>query len=162
AQALESLREALRLDPYDAAAWDLAGRASAEKGLLSESLFNFQKAIYHRPGFAPYLYEYGVALSSAGQFDRAQEMADTALKADPRLAEAHVLRGRLLVAKRRLPEAAAAYRAALSLRPDFARVQLDLASTLASAGEMEQAVEVLLKAARSSDPEVAKLALSAL
>jgi predicted CXXCH cytochrome family protein len=162
AQALESLREALRIDPYDAAAWDLAGRASAENGLVPESLFSFEKANYYRPGFAPYLYEYGVALSGGGQFDRAQEMAEAALKADPGLAEAHVLRGRLLVAKRRLPEAAAEYREALRLRPDFARVRLDLASTLASAGEMEQAVEVLREAAKSGDAEVAKLALGAL
>jgi predicted CXXCH cytochrome family protein len=162
ALALESLREALRIDPYDAAAWDLAGRASAEKGLVPESLFNFEKANYYRPGFAPYLYEYGVALSSGGQFDRAQEMAEAALKADPRLAEAHVLCGRLLVAKRRLPEAVEEYREALRLRPDFARVRLDLASTLASAGEMEQAVEVLREAAKSGDPEVARLAVGAL
>jgi tetratricopeptide (TPR) repeat protein len=161
-QTQESLREALRIDPYDAAAWDLAGRASAEKGQFPEALFNFEKANYYRPNFAPYLYDYGVALSNAGELDRAQEMADAALKADPKLAEAHVLCGRLLVAKRRLPEAAAEYREALRLRPDFARLRLDLASTLASAGEMEQAVEVLREAARSGDTEVARLAAEAL
>jgi predicted Zn-dependent protease len=61
-----------------------------------------------------------------------------------------------------LPEAAAEYREALRLRPDFARVRLDLASTLASAGEMEQAVEVLREATKSEDPEVARLAQGAL
>ena len=94
-----ALREALRIDPYDAAAWDLAGRALAEKGQYPESLYNFEKANYYRPNFAPYLYEYGVALSSAGALDRAQEMADAALKAERCLAEAHVLRGRLACAK---------------------------------------------------------------
>ena len=89
------LRAALRIDPYDAAAWDLAGRVLAEKGQFPESLYNFEKANYYRPNFAPYLYEYGVALSSAGRLERAQEMAEAALKADPNLAEAHVLRGRL-------------------------------------------------------------------
>jgi predicted CXXCH cytochrome family protein len=161
-QAQQTLRKALCLDPYDAAAWDLAGRSSAEKGNFPEAFFNFEKANYYRPNFAPYLYDYGVALSSAGQFDRSQEMADGSLRADPNLAEAHVLRGRLWFAKRELLAAAAEYREALRLRPDFARVRLDLASTLASAGEMEQAVEVLREAARSSDPEVAKLAADAL
>jgi Flp pilus assembly protein TadD len=89
-------------------------------------------------------------------------VADGSLKADPNLAEAHVLRGRLWFAKRQLQAAAAEYREALRLRPDFARVRLDLASTLASAGDMEQAVQVLREAARSSDPEVAKLAADAL
>jgi len=160
--AQAALREALRIDPYDAVAWDLRGRALAEKGQFPESLYNFAKANYYRPNFAPYLYEYGVALSSAGELDRAREMADAALKADPKLAEAHVLRGRLLVQKRQLPEAANEYREAIGLRPDFARARLDLASVLAAQGNMEQAVEQLREASKSNDPETARLAVDAL
>ena len=160
--AQNALREALRIDPYDAAAWDLAGRAMAEKRLFPESLYNFQKANYYRPNFAPYLYEYGVALSSAGQLERAQEMADAALKADPKMAEVHVLRGRLLVQKRQFTEAATEYREAISLRPDFVRVRLDLASVLAAQGDMEQAVEQLREASKSNDPETARLAVDTL
>jgi tetratricopeptide (TPR) repeat protein len=160
--AQAALREALRIDPYDAAAWDLAGRTRAEKGQFHESLYNFEKANFYRPNFAPYLYEYGVALSSAGELDHAQEMADAALKAEPNLAEAHVLRGRLLVLKRQLPEAATEYREAISLRPDFARVRLDLASVLAAQGNLEQAVEQLREASKSNDPETARLAVDAL
>jgi Tfp pilus assembly protein PilF len=103
-----------------------------------------------------------VALSSAGRLERAQEMAEAALKADPNLAEAHVLRGRLLVLKRQLPEAETEYREAISLRPDFARVRLDLASVLAAQGDMEQAVEQLREASKSNDPETARLAVDAL
>jgi predicted CXXCH cytochrome family protein len=160
--AQATLREALRLDPYDAAAWDLAGRALAEKGQFLESLYDFEKANYYRPNFAPYLYEYGVTLASAGQAERAQEMADAALKADPKLAEAHILRGRLLVQKRQLADATMEYREALRLRPDFARIRLDLASVLANEGHMEQAVEQLREASKSSDPETARLAEEAL
>ena len=160
--AQAALREALRIDPYDAAAWDLAGRTRAEKGQFPESIYNFEKANFYRPNFAPYLYEYGVALSSARELDRAQEMADAALKADPNLAEAHVLRGRLLVQKRQLPEAATEYREAITLRPDFARIRLDLASVLAAQGDMEQAVEQLREASKSNDPETARLAVDAL
>jgi tetratricopeptide (TPR) repeat protein len=160
--AQAALREALRIDPYDAAAWDLAGRTRAEKGQFPESLYNFKNANFYRPNFAPYLYDYGVALSSAGELDRAQEMADAALKAEPNLAEAHVLRGRLLVLKRQLPQAATEYREAIRLRPDFARVRLDLASVLAAQGDMEQAVEQLREASKSTDPETARLAVDAL
>jgi tetratricopeptide (TPR) repeat protein len=160
--AQSALREALRIDPYDAAAWDLTGRAMAEKGQFPESLYNFQKANYYRPNFAPYLYEYGVVLSSAGQLERAQEMADAALRADPKMAEVHVLRGRLLVQKRQFAEAATEYRRAIGLRPDFVRVRLDLASVLAAQGDMEHAVEQLREASKSSDPETARLAVDAL
>jgi tetratricopeptide (TPR) repeat protein len=161
-QAEAALREALRIDPYDAAAWDLAGRALAEKGQFPEALFDFEKAIHHRPGFAPYLYEYALTLSSASQFDRAQENVEAALRADPKLAEAHALLGRLLVRKRQLREAAAEYSQAVRLRPDFARVRLDLASVLAAQGDMPGAVRELREAAKSSDPEVARLAAAAL
>jgi tetratricopeptide (TPR) repeat protein len=157
-----ALREALRIDPYDAAAWDLAGRALAEKRQFPESLYSFEKANYYRPNFAPYQYEYGVALLTAGELERAQKMADAALEADPNLAEAHVLRGRLLVQQRLLAEAATEYREAVRLRPDFARVRLDLASVLAAQGEMEQAVEQLREASKSNDPETSRLAVEAL
>jgi tetratricopeptide (TPR) repeat protein len=157
-----ALREALRIDPYDAAAWDLSGRALAEKGQFPEALYNFEKALRHRPNFAPYLYEYALTLSSASQFDRAQESAEAAARADPKLAEAHALLGRLLARKRQLPEAATEYRQAIRLRPDFARVRLDLASVLAAQGDLPGAVQQLREAAKSSDPEVARLAAEAL
>ena len=71
-----ALQEALRIDPYDAAAWDLAGRALAEKRQFPEALFDFERALRYRPDFAPYLYDYALTLSSAGQFERAQESAE--------------------------------------------------------------------------------------
>ena len=161
-RANEALREALRVDPYDAAAWDLAGRVLAEKGQFPEALFDFEKAIRHRPEFAPHLYDYALTLSSASEFDRAQENVEAALRADPKLAEAHVLLGRLLVRKGQLPEAATEYGQAVRLRPDFARVRLDLASVLAAQGDMPGAVRELREAAKGSDPEVARLAAEAL
>ncbi len=161
-QAESALREALRIDPYDAAAWDLSGRALAEKGQFPEALFDFEKAIHYRPDFAPYIYEYALTLSSASQFDRAQENVEAALRADPKLAEAHALLGRLLARKRQLPEAAAEYSQAVRLRPDFARVRLDLASVLAAQGDMPGAARELREAAKSRDAEVARLATEAL
>jgi tetratricopeptide (TPR) repeat protein len=161
-RAEAALREALRVDPCDAAAWDLAGRGMAEKGLFPEALFDFEKAIHHRPNFAPHLYDYALALSSASQFDRAQENVEAALRADPKLAEAHVLLGRLLVRKGQLPEAATEYGRAIRLRPDFGRVRLDLASVLAAQGDMPGAMRELREAAKGSDPEVALLAAEAL
>src|SRR5262249_12798833 len=94
-RAEAALRAALRINPYDAGAGDLSGGGRAEKGQFPEALYDFEKAIYYRPGFAPYLYEYALTLSSASQFDRAQENVEAALRADPKLAEAHVLLGRL-------------------------------------------------------------------
>jgi Tfp pilus assembly protein PilF len=162
ALAETALREALRIDPYDAAAWDLAGRAMAGKGEFPEALYDFEKAIRHRPNFAPYLYDYALTLSSSSQFDRSQESAEAALRADPKMAEAHTLLARLFARKGQLPEAAAEYRQAIGLRPDLARVRLDLASVLAAQGDMQGAEQQLREAAKGGDPEVARLAAAAL
>jgi tetratricopeptide (TPR) repeat protein len=161
-RAESALREALQIDPYDGAAWDLAGRAMAGKGRSPEALFDFEKAIRYRPDFAPYLYDYGLTLSSAGQYDRAQESTEAALRTDPKMAEAHALLGGLLARKRQLPEAAAEYQQAIRLRPEFARAHLDLASVLAALGDMTQAVQQLREASKGNDPEVARLAAAAL
>ena len=161
-RAMEALKEALRIDPYDAAAWDLAGRVLAEKSQFPEAFYDFQRAIRYRPGFGPYLYDYALTLASAGEFDRAQELAAAAAKADPKLAEPHALLGRLLARKQQLPEAAKEYREAVRLRPEFARARLDLASVLAAQGDKQGAVEQLRAAAKGSDPEAARLAAGAL
>jgi tetratricopeptide (TPR) repeat protein len=161
-RAEAALREALRIDPYDAAAWDLAGRTLAGKRQFPEALYNFEKAIHHRPNFAPYLYDYALTLFSASQFDRAQESAEAAARADPKLAEAHALLGRLLVRKRQLPAAVKEYQEAVRLRPDFGQARMDLASVLVAQGDTQGAAQQLREAAKSNDPEVARLAAGAL
>jgi predicted CXXCH cytochrome family protein len=161
-QAESALRKALRVNPYDAAAWDLAGRALAEKREFHEALYNFEQAIRHRPNFGPYLYDYALTLYTSGQLERAQESAQAAVKADPNLAEARVLLGGLFARKRQLSDAAKEYQEALRLRPDFARARLDLASVFLMQGDIPQAVQHLREAAKSSNVEVARLAVRAL
>ena len=76
------MRDALRIDPYDDDAWDLAGRILAEKGEIAEAMYDFERAIRLRPGSAPHLYDYALALARADRFDEAQERAEAALRAD--------------------------------------------------------------------------------
>jgi tetratricopeptide (TPR) repeat protein len=161
-QAEAAVRQALLIDPYDASAWDLSGRLLAGEARLPEALFDFARANRYRPNFAPHLYDYALALASAGKSLEAQASVEDALRADPKLAEAHELFGRLLAGQRRLQEAASEYREALRLRPNLARAQLDLASALADLGDMTGAVEHLRQAAKGSDPQVARLASQAL
>ena len=157
-----ALQEALRIDPYDGTAYDVRGRALAAKGELAESLYNFEKATRLRPGYAPHLYDYGLALLSVNRFDDAQAAAEAALEADPKMAEAHELLGGLLAQKRQLPEAAREYGEALRLRPDFDRAHLDLASVLAAQGDTPGAIQHLRAAAQGRDPRVAQAAAAAL
>ncbi|MFN7923516.1 MAG: tetratricopeptide repeat protein [Bryobacteraceae bacterium] len=162
AEAEMAMREALRIDPCDASAWDLAGRLKTGKGDLAEGLYSFERAIYYRPDHGPYLYDYALALSFAGKPREARRAADDALRASPNLAEAHALLGQLLVAGRQLAQAAEAYRRALQLNPDFARIHLDLASVLAAQGDRNGAIQELRAAAVAADPNVSAAARQAL
>ena len=129
---------------------------------MAESLYNFEKATRLRPGYAPHLYDYGLALLSVNRFDEAQAAAEAAMQADPKMAETHELLGGLLARKRQLPEAAREYSEALRLRPDFDRAHLDLASVLAAQGDMPGAIQHLRAAAQGRDPRVAQAAAAAL
>lgn len=160
--ARAALRDALRTDPYDDAAWDLAGRVLSETGEMPEALFNFERAVRLRPGYAPYLYDWALGLVRADRFDDAQERVEAALRADPNLADAHELLGGLFARKRRLSEAAREYRTTLALQPDSGRAHLRLGNVLAAQGDLPGAAEHLRQAAKTSDPAIAQQAIQAL
>jgi predicted CXXCH cytochrome family protein len=160
--ARSALNDALRTDPYDDAAWNLAGRVLTEKGEMSEAFYDFQKAIHLRPGYAPHLYDFALALVRADRFAEAQERAEAALLADPNMADAHQLLAGLFARKQQLPEAAREYRRALELRPDWSRVHLQLGNVLAAQGDIAGAAEHLRQAASGSDAAIARQATLAL
>ncbi len=153
--AQAAVTEALRTDPYDDAAWDIAGRLLTEKGAMAEAFYNFGKAARLRPGYGPYLYDFALALVRADRFDEAQEQAEGAVRADPNLADAHQLLGGLFARKQQLPEAAREYRRTLELRPDSGRAHLLLGNVLAAQHDTSGAAEQLRIAAKDSDAAIA-------
>ena len=160
--ALAALGEALRIDPYDDAAWNLAARLLTEKGEMSEAFYDFQRAIQLRPGYAPHLFDFALALVRADRFAEAQERVEAALSADPKMADAHQLLAGLFARRQQLPEAAREYRRALELRPDWSRVHLQLGNVLAAQGDIAGATEHLRQAAGGKDAGVTSQATQAL
>jgi tetratricopeptide (TPR) repeat protein len=156
-----ALRDALRTDPFDDAAWDLGGRILAEKGDYAEAFFDFERAIKLRPA-GRYLYDYALALVRADRFDDAQTQAEMAVRANADLVEARELLGGLYIRRKQLPEAAREYAAALALKPDLARVQLRLGTVLAAEGDKEGAAAHFREAAKGNDAAVARQAAQAL
>jgi tetratricopeptide (TPR) repeat protein len=94
--AASELQAALRVDPYDASACDLAGRILASESKTEESLFDFEKATRLRPGYAPYLYDYALELSTADKQDEARTTVSAALQVGPNMPEAHELLGGII------------------------------------------------------------------
>jgi tetratricopeptide (TPR) repeat protein len=156
-----ALKDALRTDPFDDAAWDVGGRILAEKGKFPEAFFDFERAIKLYPS-GQYLYDYALALVRADRFDDAQKQTQLALRADASLVEAHELLGGLYARKQELPDAAQEYAAALALKPDLARAQLRLGTVLAAEGDKEGAAAHFREAAKGNDAAVARQAAQAL
>ncbi len=156
-----ALKDALRTDPFDDAAWDLGGRIMAEKGKFENAFFHFERAIKLRP-LAQYRYDYALALVRADRFDKAQNEARMAALADPSLFEAHELLGGLHARKKELAEAAQEYRAALALKPDLPSAEFKLGTVLAAEGDKEAAAAHFRAAAKGNDAAIARQAEQAL
>jgi tetratricopeptide (TPR) repeat protein len=156
-----ALADALRTDPFDDAAWDLGGRILTEKGRLSEAFFDFDRAIELHPS-GGYSYDYALALLRVNRIDEARQKAETALHADPNLAEAHELLGGIHTLHREWRDAVREYEAALALKPEISRVELRLGIALASLGDKESAGAHLRRATAGSDAAVARQAQQAL
>jgi tetratricopeptide (TPR) repeat protein len=156
-----ALKDALRTDPFDDAAWDLGGRIKAEKGEFPDAFFHFERAIRLRPS-GRYMYDYALALVQADRFDDAQRQAELAVRADADLPEAHELLGGLHARKQELHDAAREYEAALALKPGVARLQLRLGTVLAAAGDKDGAVAHFRQAAKGDDAAIARQAAQSL
>jgi predicted CXXCH cytochrome family protein len=156
-----ALKDALRTNPFDDSAWDLGGRILSEKGAFTDAFFDFERAIKLRP-YGQYLYDYALALARADRFAEAQNQAEDALRKDSGLAEAYELLGGLHARKNELPEAAREYTAALSLKPDLARIHLRLGAVLAAEGNADRAAAHYREAANGNDAAVARQATQAL
>lgn len=160
-RAESALKDALRTDPFDDAAWDLGGRIMTEKAQFADAFFDFERAIKLRPS-SRYFYDYALALVRADRFDDAQTEAEIAVRADAGMVEAHELLGGLYARKKQLSEAAREYAAAIALKPDLARVQLRFGMVLAAEGDTAGAALHLRAAAKGNDAVVARQAAQAL
>ncbi|MCU1330015.1 MAG: Tetratricopeptide 2 repeat protein [Bryobacterales bacterium] len=160
--ARTALNDALRIDPYDEAAWDLSGRLYSQNGETAEAMFAFERAVALKPGSAPYLYDYALALARANRFDEAEQRAKEALQADSKLATGHELLGGLYERRSVWPSAIAEYGKAIELQPSLTRVRLRLAGILVQQGDRAGALEQLRAAAKDPDPAMAAQALKLL
>lgn len=156
-----ALLDALRTDPFDDAAWDLGGRILSEHGKSAEAFFDFERAIKLRPS-SRHMYDYALALARADRLDDAKTQVEMAIRADPELAEAHELLGGLFLTRKDWTGAVREFSAALSLKPNQPRLELNLGNALLAAGDKEAAAAHFSLARQGDDPEVARKAEQAL
>jgi Flp pilus assembly protein TadD len=135
AEAVDHLREAVRLRPdYTRAYSNLAG-ALAEEGRPGEAIEVYRKALKLDPRSALLRYNLAMALAQQGEVRSAIAELSEAVRLDPSFAAAHHALARALAHERRLAEAVGCCREAVRLEPDNPEYRSTLARLLRQAGD---------------------------
>ncbi len=107
----------------------------------------FARAVQLRSDFPDALINWGTALLSRGQPERAIQLLRRSLRLRADRADAHNLIGIALVQQKKYDEALESYRAAITLRPDFAEAHNNLGSAADAVGDPEAATSSYTTAA---------------
>jgi tetratricopeptide (TPR) repeat protein len=145
-EAIASFREATRLDPTAAAAWDRLGSAYSMIGELDSAVEAGRRAVELDPRAAQAWNNLGLSYALRGDADQALATTRRAVELDPTYAEAHNNLGNLLFDRGELDSAAASFRKAIELRPAYAEAITNHALVLAERGRFREALEGLAKA----------------
>ena len=127
--SIEQLTEAVRLRPQSADAQNALGEAYNTFGNPKAARAPFEKAVSIKPDFAAAQVNLGLVMLQAGEFPRAGEHLDRAIKILGKTADAaypHYLLAKVYSASNDTEKAAAELEQAVSLRPDLAEAWSDL------------------------------------
>jgi spermidine synthase len=139
-QAIAEFREALRVDPYSAAAhWHL-GQALASRA-QDGAIEHLRRSVELGPDNSASQHDLGMALLRAGQYDEAMDHLRKALPSMPDAAVAYNSLGVGLVSRGKLAEAIDQFREAIRLRPTYVEAYNNLGTALAFQGKPAEAVE---------------------
>jgi FKBP-type peptidyl-prolyl cis-trans isomerase 2 len=126
-EAIDSYREAIRLNPNHAEAFYNLGVALHKKGHIDQAIIYYEIAIGLNQTFAEAHYNLGIAFKDKGQPDEAVQCFQRVLQLNPNHAGAYYNFGGMLVFKGKYDEALWCYRKALELKPDYPEAQWNIA-----------------------------------
>jgi CRISPR-associated protein Csy1 len=158
-EALDALRAAADLDPANARTWSNIGLALLSLDRIDEA----QKAFYHALGLAPLASaHFNIARihSIRNEMPRAFEHAEAAVRADPKLTDAHLLLGDLHRKTRDVEGMRKSFSDAVRSNPRHVRALNAHAEFLAGAGNVREAREEYRRIA-ADNPADLKAALGA-
>ncbi len=149
--ALADLREVVDSHPQFADVHQMLGLCLSMMGEPEEALAEFDRALAANPYYVEAHLNRAITLNDLGRFDDASEAFSLAADAEARaagrfpgsvsarIANAHAAVGDLYRAAHAPAEAAAEYRLALALRPEFPDIRNKLADALLDLGAAEEA-----------------------
>ena len=141
-------REAVRLEPEYVERHFNLGALFERKADYDASLSAYREALRLQPDLIDLHYNIGVALKGKGDLDGAIQEYREELRLHPDHFSAHYNLGLLLHERRVFGGAIRQFRESLRIRPDNEQARLQLASSLAGAGDLRGALAELLKVPR--------------
>jgi Flp pilus assembly protein TadD len=146
-EAVETFRDALKLDAGNPDAHVGLGRALEGMGNTEEARRHYLTALEIHPGMVQANYILGnLAIGQPGKLDEAVAHYEAAVRGDPAFAEAHANLGAALLGQGRVEMAIEHERAATQLEPTLVPAWVHLGRALAAKGRKQEAA-VAFKAA---------------
>ncbi len=129
-EAIPHYREAIRIEPGSAIAWNDMGQAFKELGNAETAIDHYREALRIDPEYAMALYNLAAACDGLGRHEEAIRHYREAIRIRPDYADAVNGLGVALAQSDRVAEAEASFRKALALDPHMEEAQRNLARIL--------------------------------
>ena len=153
--AEKELREAIRLKPDDASAYNMLGGLLQDKGDLAAAEGQFRQAVRLNPDSAEFRRNLAKVLLDRGNKREAERILEEALQVDPRNVEAHRALGILLMERGALNEAEERFLILMQLAPPDASVYILLGDVHTEQKKFEDAANDYRQAQKlTTDPQV--------
>jgi len=146
AEAIDLIKDALKLNREIPAAWINLGHVQAASGRAEEAVASYRKALALTPGNTAILNVLAAQLLRLGRQGEVVDALDQLLSANPADIEARNNRGNLLREMKRFDAALADYDAVLAARPDLAETWTNRGAVLADMGRSAEALASLDRA----------------
>ena len=144
--AINSLNEAVKLNPDYAEAYYYRGLTYKSLGQREQAFEDYNKAIELNPDFTEAYNNRGVIYGECGQPERALQDFDKAIELDPNNAEAYYNRGLIYDALKQYAKSIGNYDKAILLSPNDAKAYLNLGVDYFRLNQYEQAIQNFDKA----------------
>ncbi|MFN7922794.1 MAG: tetratricopeptide repeat protein [Bryobacteraceae bacterium] len=138
-QAIESYRDALRVNPKSVPAMRNLGELLRESGKIAESVEMLERARSMDPENSSVQHALGLTYRAAGRVGDARAAFEQAVRSDPDHAEAHNALGGALMESGNVAAAVTELREALRHKPDLAAARSNLGNALFVSGQAQEA-----------------------